>query len=175
MKKLILPILIFSIILSLSTVQTLSQEQPAPQGENLSQGRLFGFGGEVFMPTLTVAYLSGRLWTSDTFGFDFGAGAITIPGIATFPSFLGRGLFKFVDQTTTDFYLAFGVSAVLLGGGPIMGTPWGGQATNFLIGLGSEFSQSKTMAFCAEIDLVIGGGGFSIIAGGTLHFYMGKK
>ena len=166
-------IVLILIVLLVLVAPVIAQEQPLQ--ENLSQGRLFGFGGEIFMPTLTVAYLSGRLWTSDTFGLDFGAGAITIPGVATFPSFLGRGLFKFIDQSKTDFYLTVGFSAVLFGGGPIIGIPWGGQATNFVVGLGSEFSQSKTMAICAEIDLVIGGGGFSVIAGGTLHFYMGKE
>ena len=50
-----------------------------------------------------------------------------------------------------------------------------GQATNFLVGVGVEFSTSERMAISGEIDLVIGGGGFNIIAGGALHFYFGAR
>lgn len=144
------------------------EEKPA----DLSEGRLFGIGGQVLVPTLTTAYISGRLWTSDNFGLEGDAGTISIPGVATFPSFMGRALLKFINQPTVDFYIAGGASIVLFGGGPILLPVFGGSATSFIAALGAEFSTAKNMAFSAEAGIAIGGGGFAVLAGGSLHFYL---
>lgn len=91
-KALLVAVTVLAVAVSVSPV--LGQE--AAEDENLSSGRQFRIGGEAFMPTLTVAYLSGRFWASESVGIDGGAGAISIPCAATFPGLHGSQLYKSV-------------------------------------------------------------------------------
>ena len=148
---------------------------------NLSEDRLFGFDGQLFLHSLSgtflderIAFLDSRLWPSPPFGLEGGVGAISIPPIATFPIFMGRVLFKFIDGETMDFYIVGDIATVFIGRGSVHLDFLGSHFNIYLVQIGTELSPSADVVGNVEAGLVLIEGYSRLVVSGGLHFYLPK-
>lgn len=163
-------ILISMILMSLAMpIGVMAQEEEVVVERPLDiAGQILIVPGEYY----NVLYLSLKFWMPDSLGFDGGIGAWWGDdyGWKTYPSLIGRVLFRFARVPAIDFYSALGVYAILKYTGgwiPVI------RKGDFFVSLGMEFKVSESIFFNAEIGMPLGWERTPVTVGGGFHFYFG--